>query len=204
MINKLFDDLSSLEHVEAIALGGSRSGKNFDEKSDYDVYVYITSEIDDDVRRNILDRYCSYMEIGNRYWELEDNCVLKNGVDIDIIYRSLDSFFERDPALMNLLCDAMPAYSLQIEKACKRGDRVSILHRTTAFLESYFDIIFALNSLTHPGEKRLIGLCRQNCSVLPENFEENLNTLFDDMSSNPDRIIADIKTITEALKAVIK
>ena len=104
---------------------------------------------------------------------------------------------------LNLLCDAMPAYSLQIEKACKRGDRVSILHRTTAFLESYFDIIFALNSLTHPGEKRLIGLCRQNCSVLPENFEENLNTLFDDMSSNPDRIIADIKTITEALKAVI-
>ena len=89
MINKLFDDLSSLDQVEAIALGGSRSGKNFDEKSDYDVYVYITSEIDDDVRRNILDRYCSYMEIGNRYWELEDNCVLKNGVDIDIIYRSI-------------------------------------------------------------------------------------------------------------------
>ena len=31
MINKLFEKLSEFEQVEAIALGGSRSGENFDE-----------------------------------------------------------------------------------------------------------------------------------------------------------------------------
>ena len=53
-INKLIEELGSLPQVEAIALGGSRvTGKN-DEKSDYDVYVYITDKIDEVDRRNIL------------------------------------------------------------------------------------------------------------------------------------------------------
>ena len=257
MINQLFNDLSALEQVEAIALGGSRAGENFDEKSDYDVYVYITSPVSEDFRKDILGKYCRYMEIGNHYWENEDNCVLNNDIDIDIIYRDLDAFcgevasvveqfqphngyttcmwhnllhskiiydsqgrFQqakerfsvpypkqlRDNIISrsyNLLCNAMPAYSFQIKKACERDDRVSILHRTTAFLESYFDIIFALNSLTHPGEKRLTALCKQSCAILPNDFEANLNRLFDDLSGNPAIVTEDIKALTEALSALL-
>ena len=40
MVEELFKELSMLEEVEAIALGGSRTGENYDEKSDYDVYLY--------------------------------------------------------------------------------------------------------------------------------------------------------------------
>lgn len=32
------------------------------------------------------------MEIGNHFWEYEDNCTLKSGADIDILYRDLDGF----------------------------------------------------------------------------------------------------------------
>ena len=32
------------------------------------------------------------MEIGNQFWELEDDCVLNNGIEIELIYRSLDEF----------------------------------------------------------------------------------------------------------------
>lgn len=67
---------------------------------------------------------------------------------------------------------------MQIKKARQRGDFVSINHRTAAFLESYFDIIFALNEKTHPGEKKLVSLCRSQCSLLPAHFEENLEGLF--------------------------
>ena len=94
MVNQLFGELANLEQVEAITLGGSRAGEFYDEKSDYDVYVYITSPISEETRRGILEKYCGYMEIGNQYWELEDNCVLKNNIDIDILYRELDGFCE--------------------------------------------------------------------------------------------------------------
>ncbi len=257
MINKLFKEFETLEQIEAIALGGSRSGENFDEKSDYDVYVYITSPVSEEKRKEILSKYCKYMEIGNHYWECEDNCVLNNGIDIDIIYRNLDEFcmdvasvveefnprngyttcmwrnlinskiisddnnrfknaqdrfsvqypkklkdniIERN---FNLLYKAMPAYSAQIEKACKRNDRVSVLHRTTAFLESYFDIIFALNCLTHPGEKRLVEICKRDCGILPDNFELNLNRLFNDMASDTGNVNDDIKAIIRELEAVV-
>lgn len=254
MIETLFSELSALDAVEAIALGGSRAGTSFDEKSDYDVYVYCTAPIAEALRREILSKYCSVMEIGNHFWEYEDNCQLHNGVDIDLLYRELDTFtdgvaevvelhqahngyttcmwhnlksckiiFDRNGRLADakkrfdvpypealreniirrnfaLLSNAMPAYPHQIEKAVLRGDRVSVLHRTTAFLESYFDIVFALNRLTDPGEKRLIALCKANCTILPDQFEENLNQLFENLYHDPASISRNIQSIVTELK----
>ena len=92
MVETLFQELSALPQVEAVALGGSRAGTQYDERSDYDVYLYCTAPIGGDVRAALLSRYCDVMEIGNHFWEYEDNCTLKNGVDIDILYRDLDGF----------------------------------------------------------------------------------------------------------------
>lgn len=55
---------------------------------------------------------------------------------------------------MDLLTGSLPSYDKQIEKILVRKDIVSINYRVAAFLESYLDIIFAINRLTHPGEKR--------------------------------------------------
>lgn len=41
----------------------------------------------------------------------------------------------------------------QIEKILIRKDIVSINYSVAAFLESYLNIIFAINRLTHSGEK---------------------------------------------------
>lgn len=234
-IEELFAELSELNQVEAIALGGSRATGKGDEKSDYDVYVYVMEEVPGKTRKEILEKYCSKMEIENHYWEAEDNCVLKDCVDIDIIYRGLDDFLkgiehiviegnacngyttcmwhnlltcqivydEKGRLLaakerfqipypadlkrniitnnMNLLSGCLPSYDMQIKKAYLRGDYNSIQHRVTEFLASYFDIIFAVNEMTHPGEKRLIQLCREQCKILPEYFEENLEKLFREM-----------------------
>ena len=69
------------------------------------------------------------------------------------------------------------SYYEQIEKAIARNDMVSINHRISAFLASYFDIIFAQNELLHPGEKRLIQFAKTNCKIVPEKFEDNINKL---------------------------
>lgn len=257
MVEKLFEELKNLPQVEAIALGGSRAGKVFDEKSDYDVYLYCTGSIEDNVRKNILEKYCSYIELSNHFWELEDNCTLKNGVDIDILYRNLDDFAADVASVvesfgartgyttcmwhnlltckiicdksgrleaikerfdvpypkelkkniieknMSLLSGMLPSYDGQIKKAINRGDLVSVNHRTAAFMESYFDVLLALNECTHPGEKRLVSLCRKNCRILPCNFEENIEMLFADLFTNPQKVEADIALLVEEIKKII-
>ncbi len=257
MFQHLIYDLSSLPQVEAIALGGSRAGNNYDEKSDYDVYLYCTQSIPDDVRQKILCKYCSYMELGNHFWELEDNCTLKNGVDIDILYRDLDDFTRGIAAVVEqfqssngyttcmwhnlitckilydsngrltaarerfsvpyppklkaaimernrkLLHGTLPAYDSQIRKAAARGDMVSVNHRVSAFLESYFDVLFARNDQTHPGEKRLISLAKETCPLLPRDFEENLNALFSHLFTAPEQIADDLTVILQNLEMIL-
>jgi len=204
MIEKLFQELFEIKDVDAIALGGSRAGVNFDKKSDYDVYVYVNGIIEENLRKQILSKYCSYTEIGNSFWEYEDNCVLNDGTDIDVLYRNADDFFREienvvvkcipsnsyttcmwhnlltckiiydksgklasakklydvpypprlKEAIVNrqlkLIDESLPAYNKQITKALLRNDTVSVNHRITEFLASYFDLIFAINEKTHP------------------------------------------------------
>ena len=258
MVEQLFKELSLLEEVEAIALGGSRAGENYDEKSDYDVYLYINSPVSEEKRKNILQKFCSYMEIGNSFWEYEDNCVLNNGIEIDILYRDMKDFmkgiervvaeyhpsnsyttcmwhnlitckilYDKNGTLkkyknkytinypkqlkeniikrqLELIDSSMPAYPNQIKKAILRKDFVSINHRITEFLASYFDLLFAINEITHPGEKRLIQLCKKQCKILPENFEENLNSLFSHMYSEENQFLLmnDIENIVNNIKKI--
>ena len=86
----------------------------------------------------------------------------------------------------------------------KRSDLVSVNHRAAAFLETYFDFLFALNESTHPGEKRLIQLCRERCPVLPAHFEENLERLFQDLYHAPERVAADVQAIVLELEKIYK
>ncbi len=69
------------------------------------------------------------------------------------------------------------SYYDQIKNAIGRGDRNSVNHRIAAFMESYFDIIFANNELLHPREKKLVRYANEHCSKLPEDFEKNINKL---------------------------
>ena len=257
MIEGLFRDFSNLAQVEAIALGGSRAGEVFDEKSDYDIYLYCTGEVTEEEKRPILEKYCSYLELSNHFWELEDNCRLKNGIDMDILYRNLDDFvmdvasvveqknarngyttcmwhnlctckivYDANGRLTEakrrfrvpypqelkrniidrnckLLYAYMPAYSDQIRKAVKRNDLVSMNHRTAAFMESYFDVIFALNEQTHPGEKRLIRLAKERCAILPNHFEENIQKLYSNLFTNPEAAVAVLEEMIGELKRIL-
>lgn len=255
MVNEIFEKLSALPQVEAIALGGSRANGIFDEKSDYDVYVYVIAEIDNKVREDILAPYCSEMEIGNHYWEFEDNIILNDGVGMDIIYRPMEMFdkfisrtvFEHQASNgystcfwhniitskivydengrytqmknkfsipypeelrrniidknMKLLTGVLPSFDKQIKKALGRNDFVSVNHRIAGFLESYFDVIFAVNRLTHPGEKRLVQICKERCEILPRDFEENLKKLLEEKPT--EKINDIINDMTEKIKEIV-
>jgi hypothetical protein len=64
------------------------------------------------------------------------------------------------------------SYRRQIELALQRGDAVSVQHRVTALLASFFDVWFALKREPHPGEKRLL-------THLPEQWGRLVRTVLD-------------------------
>jgi predicted nucleotidyltransferase len=76
-----------------------------------------------------------------------------------------------------LLRDSLTSYLGQLDKAVKRSDLISINHRVAALLASYFDILFAVNEVLHPGEKRLIDSVRKRCQRLPRGFPDDVETL---------------------------
>ena len=257
VFDKLWLEFTKFPEVTAIVLGGSRSGNNFDKSSDYDLYIYCTSIPDKDCRKLILDKYCSYIELNNQFWEFEDDCTLSDEIDIDIIYRNINDFennienvVEKHQAsngyttcfwhnLKNskvlydphkefhnlqerfevpfpkelkeniisknfrLLTGNLPSYDKQIIKAFDRGDFVSVNHRIAAFIESYFDIIFAINELTHPGEKRMILYAKEHSKILPKNFEENMNELLNSMGSTLEHVENNLKNIIKNLEDII-
>lgn len=101
--------------------------------------------------------------------------------------------------MMLLMDKPFASYYEQLEKAVERKDYNSINHRTAAFLASYFDIIFAKNKLLHPGEKRLVAYAIKNCSILPENFEKDVNDLsvgkISDRLKTAENLVANLRKI---------
>lgn len=235
--NGVVNALKKYDEVDCIVLGGSRATGNNDKMSDFDIYVYCKDELSIEKKKTAVLPYCCNAEVGNHYWELEDNCILKDNVGLDIIYRDVNKFenylsfvvdgakafngyttcfwhniktskiiFDKSGKFSELqskytidfpselrkniiennrklLNGTLPSYDVQIKRAEQRGDIISIHHRTTEFLASYFDIIFALNNLTHPGEKRIVELCKRDCKILPNNFEENIKKLLSAVST---------------------
>lgn len=86
--NKFWKEFTTLPEVEAIALGGSRLKQIFDEKADNDLYFYCNEIPIENILRRILQNDCHYMELG-------DNCTLKDGMDFDIFYQSLEYFSQQ-------------------------------------------------------------------------------------------------------------
>lgn len=69
------------------------------------------------------------------------------------------------------------SYLHQLTLALARHDHVSVQHRVTALLVSCLDIVFAVNRLPHPGEKRLVAYVLTACPKRPPNFHVALEAL---------------------------
>jgi predicted nucleotidyltransferase len=256
MIAKIVEKMKEFEEVEAIVLGGSRATEVFDEHSDYDFYVYLKKPLDEQKRREVLEPYVKYMEFSNSFWELEDDGVLVNGTEIELIYRTIETFdkilenvfikgnvsigyttcfvdnllhskiiFDKDNRFKKLqdkyrlilndwdfssiiyhnfpiMMDHMPSLYYQVEKAIKRNDIYAINHRSTAFFESYFDILFAINKTLHPGEKRIMEIA-SSLAKTPLNMIEDITKYFELLHHDNEAALIQLERIALRLHELV-
>ena len=96
-----------------------------------------------------------------------------------------------------LLRDNISSYRRQIESALRRGDLISVNHRVAAFLASYWDIVFAVNGVPHPGEKRIAKHARRLCAKLPRDWAPAIQALMQSPAVLPslDRLVDGLEEI---------
>ncbi|MCC7449394.1 MAG: DUF4037 domain-containing protein [Anaerolineae bacterium] len=103
-----------------------------------------------------------------------------------------------------ILRSAISSYRHQIEKAVKRGDLVSVNHRVTALLASYFDILFAVNRFPHPGEKRLVQLATARCIKRPEHMAEQVQAVLHASAAGDQPVLDCADALIDSLEQVLR
>jgi hypothetical protein len=76
-------------------------------------------------------------------------------------------------------------------------------HRIAALLASAFDVLFAVNRETHPGEKRLVALALARCPRRPPRLAEDVAALLasagtPDVVARADALAAAIEDLAAA------
>lgn len=87
---------------------------------------------------------------------------------------------------------------VQLERAAGRGDIVSVGMTITRLLDSYFDVLFALNRVPHPGEKRLLKLVAA-LPLKPQAFAADIERLLSFTSSTLSEVPGDAERVVGAL-----
>jgi hypothetical protein len=95
------------------------------------------------------------------------------------------------------------SYLQQLQAAIRREDIVSLNHRVAAFLAGYFDVLFALNSVPHPGEKRLLYYAEMLCPKRPPMLRQQVEALIASSGSINSAVIAHTNALIDSLDALL-
>ena len=95
------------------------------------------------------------------------------------------------------------SYLHQIDLAVMRNDAVSVNHRVTALLASYFDVLFAVNELAHPGEKRIVQHARESCSKCPPDMERQVTELAASAGQPDGRVVNKVNALVDGLEELL-
>jgi len=103
-----------------------------------------------------------------------------------------------------LLRRNLSSFRAQLARAAARGDAVSVNHRTAAFLASFFDVLFAVNRIPHPGEKRLLAVAEARCSRRPPELARQVAALVSAAAHPGDGVVRCADALGEALDRLLE
>lgn len=102
-----------------------------------------------------------------------------------------------------LLKKCLSSYYNQIVVAIDRDDIISINHRIAAFFASYFDIIFAVNKIGNPGEKKLIKIVNERCKIVPKDFNKNIKEIYDGLKDYKREFLIKLDALIDNLDGIL-
>jgi len=102
-----------------------------------------------------------------------------------------------------VLRSVIPSYYGQIKKAIERRDLISINHRLAALLASYFDVLFALNEVMNPGEKKIMKLVMEQCSKIPMDLQEQLDDILQSAASGDAMLLRQLDGLIDSLDVLL-
>lgn len=102
------------------------------------------------------------------------------------------------------LRDALSSYRYQLAGAARRNDHVAVNHRVAAVLASVFDVLFALNRVPHPGEKRLIEHAAVRCDLLPPDWPGVVHDLLVAAAVSTNTVVNRLDDLVEALETLLR
>ena len=98
----------------------------------------------------------------------------------------------------------LSSYADQLARAAARRDLVSVDHRLAGLLASYFDVIFAVNRVTHPGEKRLVEAAARTCDRLPVGMADDVDALLRTATTDLDELGRRVDGLVDGLDDLLR
>ncbi len=142
---------------------------------------------------NLLDSQILFDRTGNaQALQQRFNCAYSAELQQAIIEKNLP-----------LLKERIPAYYHQLAKALKRDDRISLNHRCAELIASYFDIIFAVNKVPHPGEKRMLAIAQSRCDHLPMAMSTDLLALIEQAGNGETQLLDTLDRLIQRLQQML-
>jgi predicted nucleotidyltransferase len=102
-----------------------------------------------------------------------------------------------------LLRDHISSFLRQVARAVARDDAVSVNHRVAALLASFFDILFAVNRESHPGEKRLVEIAEARCPRRPPELARRVNDLVASIGRHRDNVVSSASSLVDSLDEIL-
>jgi hypothetical protein len=137
--------------------------------------------------KNLFDRQGWFSQLQNKCLQSYPN-KLRNAI-----------IAKNYPVLRNVI----PSYYNQLKKAIERDDFISVNHRIAALLASYFDVLFAINYLTNPGEKKILNYALERCTKVPNDLSSQIKDVLQTSIASIDMLLAKLDILLDSLDEIL-